>query len=113
MLTQPQIDKIKQHPGWGWITALKSVAIRSLVTQGALQRSLLDEPRRKKKPLKAAEIALQVGKVLGHYKVGKHFEYTIGEGSLPWKRREEAIQQEAKLDGIYVIRTSESKEHLS
>ena len=163
MLTQPQIDKIKQHPGWGWITALKSVAIRRLVQQGALQLSLLDEKnlaeitspdypgerlmacynpllaeergrkrrelleatekgltkisqevaRRKKKPLKGAEIALKVGKVLGHYKMGKHFECTIGEGSLQWKRREEAIQQEAKLDGIYVIRTSESQERLS
>jgi transposase len=163
MLTQPQIDKIKQHPGWGWITALKSVAIRSLVNQGALQLSLLDEKnlaeitspdypgerlmacynpllaeergrkrrelleatekgltkigkevaRRKKKPLKAADIALKVGKVLGHYKVGKHFEYTIGEGSFQWKRREDSIQQEAKLDGIYVLRTSESKERLS
>jgi len=163
MLTQPQIDKLKQHPGWGWITALKSVAIRRLVQQGALQLSLLDEKnlaeitspdypgerlmacynpllaeergrkrrelleatekglakisqevaRRKKKLLKAAEIALKVGKVLGHYKMGKHFECTIGEGSLQWKRREEAIQQEAKLDGIYVIRTSESQERLS
>ena len=45
--------------------------------------------------------------------MGKHFAYTIGEGSLRWQRREEAIQEEAKLDGIYVIRTSESKEHLS
>jgi len=34
----------------------------------------------------------------------------IEEGSFPWKRREEAIQQEAQLDGIDVIRTSESKE---
>ena len=163
MLTQPQIDQLKQHPGWGWITALKSVAIRSLVKQGALQLSLLDEKnlaeitspdypgerlmacynpllaeergrkrrelleatekgltkiskevtRRKKKLLKAAEIALKVGKVLGRSKMGKHFEYTIGEGSFQWKRREDAIQQEAKLDGIYVIRTSESKERLS
>ena len=163
MLTQPQIDKLKQYPGWGWITALKSGAIRHLVTPGALQLSLLDAKnlaeitspdypgerlmacfnpllaeerggkrrelleatekgltkirqevaRRKKKPLRAAEIALKVGKVLGHYKVGKHFAYTIGEGSLRWQRREEAIQEEAKLDGIYVIRTSESKEHLS
>jgi len=163
MLTQPQIDKLKQHPGWGWITALKSVAIRRLVQQGALQLSLLDEKnlaeitspdypgerllacynpllaeergrkrrelleatekglakisqevaRRKKKLLKAAEIALKVGKVLGHYRMGKHFECTIGESSLQWKRREEAIQQEAKLDGIYVIRTSESQERLS
>jgi len=40
--------------------------------------------------------------VLGHYKMGKHFEYTMGEGRFRWKRREEAIQEEAKLDGIYV-----------
>jgi transposase len=163
MLTQPQIDKIKQQPGWGWITALTSVAIRSLVTHGALQLSLLDEKnlaeisspdypgerlmacynpllaeergrkrrelleatekglakiskevgRRKKKLLKEAEIAFKVGRVLGRYKMGKHFELTIGDGSLQWKRRAEAIQQEEQLDGIYVIRTSESKERLS
>src|SRR6202789_927176 len=43
MLTQPQIDKLKSHPGLGWITALTSVAIRELVAKGALQLSLLDE----------------------------------------------------------------------
>src|SRR5437660_11415488 len=43
MLTQPQIDKLKQHPGLGWITALTSTAIRELLKQGALQLSLLDQ----------------------------------------------------------------------
>ena len=38
--------------------------------------------RRKKKPLKAVEIGLKVGKVLGRYKVGKHFDCRIGEGSF-------------------------------
>jgi hypothetical protein len=163
MLTQPQIDKMKMHPGLGWITALTSVAIRGLLETGALQLSLLDETnlaeitspdypgerlmvchnplleeergrkrrellqateqaltkvgkqvvRRKKKPLKEAEIALKVGKVLGRYKMGKHFLYTIGEGKFQWSRREQTIEQEAKLDGIYVIRTSESEERLS
>lgn len=163
MLTQPQIDKMKTHPGLGWITALTSVAIRGLLETGALQLSLLDETnlaeitspdypgerlmvchnplleeergrkrrellqateqaltkvgkqveRRKKKPLKEAEIALKVGKVLGRYKMGKHFLYTIGEGKFQWSRREQTIEQEAKLDGIYVIRTSESEERLS
>ena len=163
MLTQPQINQIKQHPGWGWITALKGVAIGGWVDSGSLQRSFLDEKnlaeitspdypgerlmacynprlaeergrkrqalleatekgltkirqevgRRKKKILKEKEIALKVGKVLGHYKLGKHFECTIGEGSFQFQRREEAIQEEAPLDGIDVIRTSESKERLS
>jgi transposase len=30
MLTQPQIDKLQEHPGLGWITALTSAAIREL-----------------------------------------------------------------------------------
>src|SRR5439155_7637368 len=42
MLTQPQIAMLKTAPGLGWITALTSVAIRKLVTQGALQLSLFD-----------------------------------------------------------------------
>jgi transposase len=69
--------------------------------------------RRTKKPLKAAEIGLKVGKILGHYKMGKHFQYTIEEGAFAWSRREESIEQEAKLDGIYVLRTSEAAERLS
>lgn len=43
MLTQPQIDKLKEHPGLGWITTLKSSAIRQLVQQGTIQMSLFDQ----------------------------------------------------------------------
>src|SRR6266436_4195502 len=122
MLTQPQIDKLKQHPGFGWITALTSTAIRELVKQGALQLSLLDQKN-------LAEISaqdypgerlmvchnpgLKVGKMLGRYTVGKHFECKIGEGSFAWSRRAQSIEQEEKLDGIYVLRTSEPVERLS
>jgi transposase len=163
MLTQPQIDKLKSHAGFGWITALTSVAIRELVTNKDLQLSLLDEAnlaeitspdypgerlmvcrnplladerarkrrellestekqlnkiskqvaRRSKKPLEAADIGVKVGKILGRYKMAKHFEYTIENGLFNWSRREESIQQEASLDGIYVIRTSEPAERLS
>ncbi len=163
MLTQPQIDKLKQHPGLGWITALTSTAIQELVKQGALQLSLLDQKnlaeitapdypgerlmvchnpvleeqrrrkrqdllkatekslekigkevtRRKKKLFTAAEIGVKVGKVLGRYKMGKHFACTIGEGSFAWSRCAESIEQEEKLDGIYVLRTSEPTERLS
>ena len=163
MLTQPQIEKIKAHPGMGWITALTTVAIRGLLAEGSLQLSLLDEKnlvemqspaypgerlmvcynpllaeerkrkredllvatekaltriakevgRRKKKLLPATAIALKVGKVLGRYKMSKHFAHTIEEGKLSWSRRGESIEQEAKLDGIYVIRTSEAAEQFA
>ena len=163
MLTQPQIEMLKTAPGLGWITALTSVAIRKLVTQGALQLSLFDHQhlaeisspdfpgerlmacynpvlaqersrkrqalleateqgltklardvaRRTKKPLAASAIGLKAGKILERHKVGKHYQLTIGEGTFQWMRREEAIAAEAKLDGIYVIRTSEPAERFS
>jgi len=69
--------------------------------------------RRKQKPLSAAEIGVKVGKVLGRYKMAKHFRYTIEDATFTWSRREDSIQQEAELDGIYVIRTSEPAERLS
>ena len=43
MLTEPQIGKLKQHPGLGWISALRGPAIRELVESGSLQLSLFDE----------------------------------------------------------------------
>jgi len=43
MLTQTQIDTLQSHPGIGWISALRSKAIRNLVDGGNLQLSLFDE----------------------------------------------------------------------
>jgi transposase len=42
MLTQAQIGKIKDTPGIGWISALRSSAVRDLVEQGNIQMSLFD-----------------------------------------------------------------------
>jgi transposase len=82
-------------------------------TEKSLEKISREVARRKKKPFTAAEIGVKVGKVLGRYKVGKHFECTIGESSFMWSRRAESIAQEQKLDGIYVLRTSEPAERLS
>lgn len=43
MLTQTQINKLKEYPGIGWISALRSRAIRRLIDGGVLQMSLFDE----------------------------------------------------------------------
>ncbi|HET9081031.1 MAG TPA: IS1634 family transposase [Trebonia sp.] len=53
----------------------------------------------------AAKIGAAVGKVIGKYKMAKHFEVTITEDSLAVTRKEDQIRAEARLDGIYVIRT--------
>ncbi len=42
MLTQTQIEHLKKYPGVGWISALRSPAIRKLVESGALQMPLFD-----------------------------------------------------------------------
>ena len=42
MLTQTQIQTLKDYPGIGWISCLRSEAIRKLMSEGNLQRSLFD-----------------------------------------------------------------------
>ena len=163
MLTQTQIDTLRQRPGIGWLSALRSDGVRKLIDKGLVQRSLFDErnlaeiqspdfpgerlvacynpilhdrrrkkretllaetearfqriaaevARRTKKPLSKDEIGVKVGRVLNKYKVGKHFELTIEKNQFSWQRRQEQIDQEAGLDGIYVIRTSEPQKRLS
>jgi Transposase DDE domain len=53
----------------------------------------------------AAKIGTAVGKVIGKYKMSKHFEVTITDDGLTVTRRQAQIDEEAALDGIYVIRT--------
>lgn len=49
---------------------------------------------------------MKVGKVLGKYKVGKHFLITITETDFTFSRDTAKIAAEATLDGVYVVRTS-------
>jgi transposase len=163
MLTQTQIDKLKEYPGLGWISALRCHGLRKLVDSGSLQMSLFDkknlaeihspefsgerlvacynpilaEQRRQKRekllratekglekiakevarrtntPLNKVEIGKKVGKAINRYKVGKHFAVIIEDGCFSFSRKEESIRRESALDGIYVIRTSESAERIS
>jgi hypothetical protein len=53
----------------------------------------------------AAEIGIEVGKVITTYKTGKHFAVTITDDSLTVARKQDQIDAEAALDGFYVLRT--------
>jgi hypothetical protein len=69
--------------------------------------------RRKHAPLRgAAAIGMAVGAVVNSRKVGKHFTVEIGDSFLTVQRRVAQIEQEARLDGIYVIHTSMPAEQL-
>ncbi len=53
----------------------------------------------------AAKIGVEAGKVISKYKTAKHFEITITDDSLAVQRRQARIDEEAALDGFYVLRT--------
>ena len=73
----------------------------------ALLAPIVAATAREKRPLKGqAKIALRVGKVIGKYKMAKHFELDITETSLTYRRKADAIAAEAALDGLYIVRTS-------
>ena len=163
LLTETQIEKLRQYPGVGWISALRFESIRQLAEEGSLQPSLFDQrhlaeirsdrfpderlmvcfnpllaeerqrkredlleateveldkivrqvARRTRKLLSAPEIGQKVGRVINRFKVGKHFELSIEDNHFSYERKLAAIQREAELDGIYILRTSEPKSRLS
>jgi hypothetical protein len=81
-------------------------------TETKLERIVKQVDRRTKKPMTKAEIALKVGGVVGRFKMRKHFELSIGHGAFQYARNHASIVEEEALDGIYVVRTSESKKQL-
>lgn len=163
MISQKQIDQIRQLEDIDWITALKTGEIRVLLEKEALQMGLFDErnlfeltdpefpgerlvacrnpllaqrrahtrkslieatiqefqkvqkmvERGRLKGAKADEIGLRVGQVVNKYKMAKHFELEIRDGSFTFRLLEEKVAAEAALDGIYVIRTSLGPERLN
>ena len=69
--------------------------------------------QRTRNPLRGEQaIALRVGRVIERFHMAKHIALTITDTGLSWTRKDEAIAAEAALDGLYVIRTSLSKDKL-
>jgi Transposase DDE domain len=75
-------------------------------TQAELQK--IDQAtRRARRRLRGKDkLALAIGKVIDKKKVAKHFITDIRDDGFTWRRDEQKINEEAALDGIYVIRTS-------
>lgn len=75
-------------------------------TEGELEK-VAAATRREKRALRGKDqIGLRVGKVLGRFKMAKHFAITITDTSFTYARKPASIAAEAALDGIYVLRTS-------
>ena len=66
------------------------------------------------RPLRgSANIAVRADRALGKYKVAKHYDIEVAEDSFRWSRNHARIEEEAALDGIYVIRTSVPEDDLT
>jgi len=81
-------------------------------TEGKLDQ-LKAQVDRRKKPLTAKEIGLRAGKLVDRFKVAKHLILSIEDGQFDYARNQESIRREEELDGIYIVRTSESSEDMS
>jgi hypothetical protein len=164
MITHAHAQKLKEL-GAGFVSALKTVQIRTLIGSGDLQLSLFDEtnlaeitsdefpgerliicrnphlaaerarkredlltatetelakvkgmvhsPRGRLRNADAGKIGERTGRVVNKYKVAKHFELTITDGSFSYERKTEQIEAEAALDGLYVLRTTCPRDELS
>ena len=55
----------------------------------------------------------RLGREANRRKVEKHFDITVTDSDLLWSRNQQRIDNEAKLDGIYVIRTSLSADAIN
>ena len=70
--------------------------------------------QRARNPLRGKDaIGVRLGRVIGHYHMGKHFDTTITDTQFSFARRQDAINQEAALDGLYAIRTNVPAQTLS
>jgi hypothetical protein len=61
----------------------------------------------------AGKIGVRVGKVVGRYKMAKHYILDITDDRFAFSRNAEAIAAEAALDGLYVIRTTVPVEQMT
>ena len=59
------------------------------------------------------KIGVRVGKVIGKYKMAKHFDLDIQDAAFAFSVNEERVAAEAALDGLYVIRTSAAEAGMS
>jgi hypothetical protein len=60
----------------------------------------------------AGKIGTRFGRVIGRYKMGKHFTADIQDATFTYTRNTAAISAEAALDGIYVVRTTVPAEQM-
>jgi transposase len=75
-------------------------------TEAELQKVAAATIRSRRRLKGQDKIGMRVGRVLGHFKMAKHFSIEITAQGFHYSRNQPRIETEAALDGIYVIRTN-------
>jgi Transposase DDE domain len=70
-------------------------------------KQMVQGPRGKLKHASAGKIGERAGRVVNKRKMAKHFTLEIADQSFSYERNQAQIDEEALLDGIYVLRTQE------
>jgi len=84
-----------------------------LATEKELEK-IAAATRRQRNPLRGKHlIGLRAGRVLGRFKMGKHYQIHIEDDGFRYARKPESIEREKQLDGIYVIRTNVTADAMS
>lgn len=82
-------------------------------TETLLDKIVAATGRKPRRLTGQVQIARRAERDANRYKMAKHFEFEITDDSFSYRRRDDKIADEARLDGIYVIRTSVPEDTLS
>ncbi len=79
------------------------------VTEADLEqvKRMVHSDRGRLRDATAGKIGERAGRVINQRKMAKHFTLQIADGSFGFERNQAQIDEEALLDGIYVIRTDQ------
>jgi hypothetical protein len=76
-------------------------------------KNMVHGPRGRLRGADAGTIGERAGRVVNQKKMAKHFTLQIADGSFTYQRNQAQIDQEACLDGIYIVRTDQPQDRIS
>jgi len=114
----PELAKLRAHKRQSLLEATSRALqkVRATVERAKRQRANAKTKaarERADKTLGKDNIGVRTGKALNQYKVGKHFVLDIRDDAFNFHIDEAKVAAEASLDGVYVVRTSVSRDRLS
>ena len=82
-------------------------------TELAKVKNMVQSPTGRLHGADAGKIGQRAGRVINQKKMAKHFTLKIADSQFSYARDQEQIDQEAALDGIYILRTDQPAKRLS